>query len=98
MKLADLIIRETYSTLLNFNLLSITLNEFSISHLIFILNIQITGVEMDDLFNCLLIGLFVALFVLRGQLFEAQTFDRFHLMCDERGPLALSDELLLELM
>ena len=26
-----------------------------------ILNILITGVEMDDLFNCLLIGLFVAL-------------------------------------
>ena len=71
MKLADLIIRETYSTLLNFNLLSITLNEFSISHLMLILNIQITGVEMDDLFNCLLIGLFVHLFALRGQLFEA---------------------------
>ena len=53
---------------------------------------------MEDLFNCLLIGLFVALFVLRGQLFEAQTYDRFHLMCDERGPLALSDELLFDLM
>ena len=63
-----------------------------------ILNIQITGVEMDDLFNCLLIGLFVALFALRGQLFEAQTYDRFHLMCDERGPLVLTDELLLDLM
>ena len=39
-----------------------------------------------------------AFFAESGQLFEAQTYDRCDLMCDERGPLALTDELLLDLL